>query len=255
MRATIRRQQEEILALRRQLEQAASSRATFLSASAHELKTPLSVIQSYLETLLYDLSQGMSAEQLSFLRITFEAVLRLRRLVIDLVDLAALESGALHLDIARVEVRQVLSAVHADMLPIARRTGVQLEVAPGDALPPVRGDRERVEQVLRNLVDNAVKYTPAGGQVLVHGHPEPDTVALVVEDTGAGIPNEQLATIFDEFVRLRPAPARDVRGSGLGLPICRRVVRALGGRITVESTEGQGSVFIVHLPRWPEEGA
>jgi len=248
----VTRQAEEIAFLRRALEQATVARSSFLSASAHELKTPVAVIQSYLETLLSDLADGLSPEQLSFLRITHEAVLRLRRLVIDLVDLAALESGSIHLEIGPVDVGRVMAAVLADMLPIARRAGVQLEIGPASALPRVRGDRERVEQVLRNLVDNAIKYTPTGGQVLVHGEARDDAVSLTVEDTGAGIPSDQLDSVFDEFVRLHGSSTFGTRGSGLGLPICRRIVNALGGHISVESREGRGSVFMVHLPVWHE---
>lgn len=247
----VARQAEEIERLRRELEQATAARSSFLLASAHELKTPVAVIQSYLETLLSDLGDGLSPEQLSFLRITYEGVLRLRRLVVDLVDLAALESGSIHLEIGAVDLGRVMAEVQADMLPIARRAGVQLEIiGTASPLPPVRGDRERVVQVLRNLVDNAIKYTPTGGQVLVHGESCGDSVSLTVEDTGAGIPRGKLESVFDEFVRLRPTSARETRGSGLGLPICRRIVNALGGAISVESREGQGSVFMVHLPVW-----
>ena len=114
-------------------------------------------------------------------------------------------------------------------------------MGPASRLPPIRGDRERVEQVLRNLVDNAIKYTPTGGQVLVHGQAERTGSSLTVEDTGAGIPADQLATIFDEFVRLRRAPARGAPGgSGLGLPICRRIVRALGGQHRGREQRGSG---------------
>ena len=248
----VARQADQIAKLRLELEQATAARSSFLSASAHELKTPVAVIQSYLETILTDLADGLTPEQLSFLRITYEGVLRLRRLVIDLVDLAALESGSIHLEIGAVDVGRVMAVIQADMLPIARRARVQLEIGPANPLPPVRGDRERVVQVLRNLVDNAIKYTPAGGQVLVHGASHGDTVSLTVEDTGTGIPKEKLESVFDEFVRLRPASAMETRGSGLGLPICRRIVHALGGTISVESREGQGSVFMVHLPVWAE---
>lgn len=251
LEAVVARHEEEIERLRQELERATAARSSFLLASAHELKTPVAVIQSYLETLLTDLDDGLSPEQLSFLRITYEGVLRLRRLVVDLVDLAALESGSIHLEIGAVDLGRVMAEVQAEMLPIARRAGVQLEIiGTATPLPPVRGDRERVVQVLRNLVDNAIKYTPAGGQVLVHGETREEGISLTVEDTGAGIPKDKLDSVFDEFVRLRPTSARETRGSGLGLPICRRIVGALGGTISVESREGQGSVFMVYLPVW-----
>jgi two-component system phosphate regulon sensor histidine kinase PhoR len=107
--------------------------------------------------------------------------------------------------------------------------------------------------VLRNLVDNAIKYTPVGGRVEMGGQAEQDSVLLRVKDTGIGIPEDQLPSIFDEFVQAHRNSANRRHGSGLGLTICRRIVRALGGRISVESTEGRGTAFAVHLPQWPQE--
>jgi len=253
MRTTLTRQMEELELLRKQLDEVSGVRTQFLSAAAHELKTPLTVVQSYLEILLSDMTQGLGQDQLSFLRIAYDSVLRLRHLVVDLVDLAALESGRLQLDICRIDVGQLLAATTDEMKPLADRAGLQLERGGAAPLPSIRGDRDRVQQVLRNLVDNAIKNTPAGGRIAVDVHADQDTVVLTVEDSGVGIPGDELASIFDEFVQVRRGPDDRPRGTGLGLAICRRIVRALGGRITVDSSEGRGSVFAVHLPMWPQE--
>jgi signal transduction histidine kinase len=250
MRSTLEHQIDQLARLHERVEELASRRTLFLSASAHELKTPLTILLVYLETLLDDLAEGMSEEQLQFLRICHESVLRLRRLVLDLIDLAALEAGKIRLDIGRVELEPALAAVVEEMQPLARRAGVRLEAATPAELPAVRADEGRVQQVIRNLVDNAIKNTAADGSVTIGAAGEDDSVVVTVADTGVGIPQERLASIFEEFVQLDPESESD--GSGLGLAVCRRLVSATGGRIEVTSQEGKGSAFSVHLPRWPE---
>ncbi len=251
LRAAVRRQLGEIEDLNRQLDALEVARATFLSASAHEFKTPLTVIQSYLEILLNDLSAGLSPEQLSFLRITFASVLRLRRLVVDLVDLAAMESGNIQLEIEEVDVRPLIGSAIEEIQPLAQRANIGLTRLVSGELPAVRGDGDRILQVLRNLLDNAIKYTPAGGRVWVETSVDGDSVVVSICDTGIGIAGDQLSAIFDEFYRAEHTGLGRRHGAGLGLTISRRIMRALGGRITVESTAGQGSCFSIHIPRWP----
>jgi len=251
MRATLERQLEELEGLRRQLRHQEAAKSRFLAAAAHELKSPLTVIQSYLEIFLSDMSQGLSPEQLSFLEVTYDSVGRLQRLVGDLVDLAALESGKIHLDITRVEPIPLMRAIEREMRPVAERAGLQLLAALPDRLPAVRGDADRIQQVLRSLLDNALKYTPEGGSVTLRAGSRDDTVVLELEDTGVGIPEDQVDTIFDEFVRI-PHAGGGERGAGLGLTISRRIARALGGQVRAASTPGKGSTFSLHLPRWPE---
>jgi two-component system sensor histidine kinase ResE len=253
LRATVRRQLAELDSIQHRLDTLESARATFLSASAHEFKTPLTVIQSYLEILVHDLSAGLSPEQLSFLRIAFESVLRLKRLVVDLTDLAALESGRMQMEIAAVDMGPRVETVLAEMRPLAARADIGLTVTIPDDLPPARGDGDRLEQVLRNLLDNAIKYTPAGGRVWVDGSAEGDSVVVAVHDTGIGIPDDALSAIFDEFYRAEHRGLGRRHGAGLGLTICRRIMAALGGRIVVTSSAGTGSVFSVWIPRWPDD--
>lgn len=253
LRATVRRQLDELDAIRARIDTLESARATFLSASAHEFKTPLTVIQSYLEILLHDLSEGLSPEQLSFLRIAFDSAMRLKRLVVDLTDLAALESGKVQMEIVAVDLRPRVESVLAEMRPLAAGASIALTASIPDDLPAARGDGHRLEQVLRNLLDNAIKYTPSGGRVWVEASEAGDSVVLAVHDTGIGIPEESVPAIFDEFYRAEHRSLGRRHGAGLGLTICRRIMSALGGRISVATSPGSGSVFSMWIPRWPRD--
>jgi signal transduction histidine kinase len=253
MEATLLRQIEEMEGLRRQVDELAARRTLFLSASAHELKTPITVLQVYIETMMGELSEGMNDEQLEFLKICHESVLRLRRLVLDLVDLAALESGDIELDVDRVVLQPLLASVVSEMQPLAMHAGVRLVMdCPGN-LPAARVDAARFQQVVCNLLDNAIKNTPADGIVTATCSREEDRLVLRIADTGIGIPQEQLDEIFQEFGPTAATDDRRDRGAGLGLAVSRRLIAAIGGKITAESNEGEGSVFTVYLPEWPDD--
>jgi signal transduction histidine kinase len=256
MKEALSRQAKELEELQTQLDERVSSQSRFLSASAHELKTPLSVIQSYLETVLSDLSAGLDEEQLTFLNIAHESTLRLRRLVVDIIDLAALDSGELSMQIEKIDVRPLITRVCDEMREIARKATITLETDGVSSLPPIRADSERLLQVFNNLLDNSIKFTPEGGCILVSGSCDDDSVKLSVTDTGTGIPTEELGSVFEEFVQGRRRPqGQKTEGTGLGLAICRRIVRALGGKISAENQHGRGTAFVVTLPRWPDHDA
>jgi two-component system sensor histidine kinase BaeS len=245
--AVVTRQAGEITELTRQVAELTERRTTFLAAWAHELKTPLTVLQVYLETLRDDLGEGLSDEQMAFVGICHESVLRLRRLVLDLMDVAALDSGKVPIEAARVELPPLLEALAGEARQLADRAGVAvgLELA---SSPAVRADAARLRQVVRNLIDNAVAATPPGGTVTVRAATRGESVELTVTDTGIGIPADRREAIFEEFVSFPTGSAG--RGSGLGLSICRRLVAAMGGQIAVDSEEGAGSTFAVRLPAW-----
>jgi signal transduction histidine kinase len=245
LRRTIESQAVLIADLKRQVEELTTRRTLFLSSSAHELKTPLTVLQVYLETLRDELATGMSDEQRSFVDICLESVLRLRRLVLDLVDLASLESGRVPLDIEEVEVADTIRGVVVELSPLAEKAGVRLALDLVDPLSAT-GDETRIQQIVRNLLDNAIKNTPAGGTITVRTTQDDGTVWISVADTGIGIPADRLEAIFEEFVRVHPND--DKSGSGLGLAICGRLVAAMGGTICVTSEEGAGSTFTFTLP-------
>ena len=167
----------------------------------------------------------------------------------DLFLLSTTESGGLPLALRTVDVAEVLEEVRSSFQSPARREGritVVVDLEPG--LPPARGDRERIVQVLGNLVRNALRHTPEGGIVSLQAHRAGDFILVAVQDTGAGIPEPQLSRIFDRFYRGDDARDRASGGAGLGLAIVRELVEAMGGTVSAESTMGEGSRFTFTLP-------
>lgn len=233
------------------LEQYAVLSERFVSDAAHELKTPLAILRSYLETLASDLSDGMSQQQAEFVRACLEGAGRLQRLVDELLDLAALDSGGTALDLGPVFAAPVVKSVVAAIDTLTRANDMRIRVSLTN-LPAVRADAERLERVMRNLLENAVKYGRRGGLATVSGEVRGDRVVLVVTDDGPGIEPAMLPSIFDEFVRGGEPTRRP--GAGLGLAIVRRLVQAMAGRVWAESESGGGSSFFVELPIWTETG-
>jgi signal transduction histidine kinase len=229
------------------LEHYAQLGTRFVSDAAHELKTPLAILRSYLESLASDLSDGLTPQQLEFVMAASEGAGRLHVLVEELLDLAALESGGAPLNLGPVRASEVLEAVTAELKALARLRGVALR-GRSSCPRPIRADRERLGRVLRNLVENGIKYTSRGGRVLVSAEARGDKAMFVVEDDGVGIGPEALPLIFGEFTRGSTASGEP--GAGLGLAIVRRLVLAMGGGVWAESTPGEGARFFVELPLW-----
>ena len=227
-------------------------KSRFLASAAHELKTPLTIAQSYLEILTTDLAQGLSDEQLSFIQTAYSNVQRLRKLVTDLVDLAAIEGGEISLTIERTEVVPVIESIVEELSPLAGQSGITIQHESVEGLPAARADGIRLRQVLYNLLDNALKYMPGPGAVTVASFKEGDSVVIEVRDRGIGVPEQLLKRIFDPFFRApRPVEER-TEGSGLGLAVSRRIVSALGGSISAQNRPQGGCTFRVAVPRWPE---
>jgi signal transduction histidine kinase len=247
IRRTLAEKLRELEAANTRLAESVRARARFVSDAAHELKTPLSILRSYLETLTDDLADGLSAQQQEFISAAAHGTRRLQRLIEELLDLAALESGHLTLSLGAVSTRDAVGSVLAELRPLATEAGVRLCEQPAPDLS-VRADRERLRQVLRNLVENGLKYTTSGGEVTVLVERRGDRSIFCVRDTGVGIPADSLARIFEEFVRI--AGNQLGEGSGLGLAIVRRLVLAMGGRVWAESVPAEGSSFFVELPLW-----
>jgi len=238
----------ELAEANRRLEEHASLRSRFVSDAAHELKTPLAILRSYLETLETDLSTGLNPEQREFLLAATVGAQRLQTLVEALLDLAAMEAGHAAFRLEAVSARSLLHTVARELLPSARQMDVTLEVTSSDDDLTLRADFERLLQVVRNLVDNGIKYGRRGGKVTLSCREVEERGLIVVEDTGVGVPADVLPNIFEEFVR--GAGQEKVHGAGLGLAIVRRLVQAMGGRVWAESKEHQGSRFSVELPIW-----
>jgi heavy metal sensor kinase len=220
----------------------------FVADASHELRTPLAVMRAELEVALRDHDRAADASEV--LDSAAEEVARMSKIVDDLLTLAHRDENRLELLLEPVDLGKVATGVAVQLRPLAEAAGVQLSVeAPAGAV--VLADRARLTQVVTNLVDNAVKFTGAGGSVRVRVWEADEGAGLAVADTGPGIAPEHLRRVFDRFYRLDAARSRARGGSGLGLAICRELVEAHGGRIWAESVEGAGSTFSLALPIQP----
>lgn len=227
------------------LEAADRARRQMLADLAHELRHPVSVIQAQLE-LFQDGVRPATPENLAALQ---DEVIRLGRLIGDLQDLSLAEAGALALDRRLLTAGDVVGPVAASLAPVAEGRGIQLTCQVDPGTPPILGDAQRLRQVLVNLVTNALRHTPAGGQVIIRAEPASGGgLALHVEDTGMGIDPADLPHIFDRFYRADRSRSRQTGGTGLGLAICKTLIELHGGRIAAVSQPGQGSRFTVWLP-------
>jgi two-component system phosphate regulon sensor histidine kinase PhoR len=232
----------------RQLERV---RTEFVANVSHELRTPLTAIQGYLETLLSGaLEEPENARR--FLEIVLRHSERLGRLLNDLTDLSNIELGKVTLQREPVRLDDVVASVAEMIAPRATRSRVTVAADTPADLPTVMADRDRLVQILINLVDNAVKYTPEGGAVRVAAGPGPDgMIEVAVTDTGIGIPAVDLPRITERFYRVDKARSRELGGTGLGLAIVKHLVLAHGGDLRIESREGQGTTVRFTLPIEP----
>ena len=228
------------------LEQLDKSRSQFVSNASHELKTPLSTMKILIETLLYQdpIDPGMTRE---FLGDVNKEIDRLNRIVSDLLTLVNIDSGAMQLKLDEVDITALMQEQVKRLAPLARENGIELEGTGRDALT-VTGDSVKLQQVIYNVIDNAIKYTPRGGEVHCAASRSGRMAVIRIADTGEGIPAEDLPHIFDRFYRVDKARSRETGGTGLGLSIVKQIVLLHGGSITPESTLGKGTTFTIQLP-------
>jgi two-component system OmpR family sensor kinase/two-component system sensor histidine kinase BaeS len=226
------------------LQQAEELRRNMVADVAHELRTPLSVLQGNLSGLL----DGVFPLEMAEVARLYDETRLLNRLVDDLRELAQAEAGQLRLDLRPLNVSDVIGSTVDAFSAAAAEQQVELSGDAASDLPLVQADAERVAQVLRNLLSNALRHTPPGGLISVAASSQPGGVEVSVSDTGEGIAAEDLPHVFDRFWRSDKSRARETGGSGLGLAIARRLIEAQGGRIGVESKIGQGSRFWFRLP-------
>ena len=211
---------------------------------AHELRTPLSVIQGTLEGML-DRVIEPTPERIASLH---SQTLLLQRLIKDLRDLSLAQAGHLQLHRQTVDVAGIVRETLEALAPFADERGVALRVHFPDGLPPAEADPDRLRQIVQNLVENALRHTPHGGEVRLELRADGEGVRLVVADTGVGIAADDLPHIFEHFYRADRSRARSSGGTGLGLAIVKSLAEAHGGRVTVTSASGAGSTFTVLLP-------
>jgi two-component system OmpR family sensor kinase/two-component system sensor histidine kinase BaeS len=233
-----------------ELERTDQQRRNLTADIAHELRTPLHIIQGNLEGVL----DGIYLPTADHIEATLEETRLLARLVDDLRLLSLAESGELPLNREPVDVADLLADIVTSFSGQAEANGVTLTVASRNtstvAGQRVLGDPVRLDQVLSNLVTNALRHTPAGGRITLDGHGDAQAVHITVRDTGSGIAPADLPFVFDRFWKGdRARTHQSGSGSGLGLAIARQLIEAQGGAITVESTEGSGTTFTIRLPR------
>jgi heavy metal sensor kinase len=221
----------------------------FSADASHEIRTPLAIIRGELENALN--TPALTASLRDTLSSSLEEVERLARIVEQLLEMTRLEAGETLVDLTRVDVAELVRSTVDQMRLLAVEKQVELRFEGAQALP-VKCDPLRLKQIVVNLVDNAIKYTPSGGSVLVSSFPINEKAVLEVTDTGVGIPAQALPRVFDRFYRVDGGRSRQTGGTGLGLAIVKSISTAFGGVVTVNSTEGSGAVFRVELPLEPQ---
>ncbi len=229
----------------KKLKEVDKMKSDFFSLMSHELRTPLTSIKEGTNLLREGLAGEITGRQQKLLMIIAEESNRLLELVNSLLDLAKMEAGMLMYNFVTAELTPLIERVTVELSPLAESKNLTCEKRL-EALPAITMDRERILQVLRNLVGNALKFTPDGGHVTISARSTHEGVEVSVSDTGSGIPKEHLDSIFDKYRQV--GQTGKLKGTGLGLAIARHIINKHGGRIWIESTVGKGSTFFFVLP-------
>lgn len=244
-----RRFEDEILQAKKVAEKASQAKARFLSTMSHEIRTPLQAISGFVDIMAEGIHGPVSESQLEDLRHINTAIEYLLGLINEILNLARLEAGKIELRLTSVRATDALEVAESLVKHRMREAGLHylFEECPGDLM--VRADADRLQQILLNLLGNAIKFTPHGGSIAVGCEVRENRVSIHVRDTGRGIPADQLDRIFEPFVQVNRQPLELSRqGAGLGLAISRELAHAMGGAITVSSVVGEGSTFTLTLP-------
>ena len=234
---------------RKQAEDASRAKGEFLAVMSHELRTPLNAIGGYAELMEMGLRGPITEEQRIDLARIQQSQKHLLGLINQVLNYTRVETGSVRYDLTDVRVAEALAAAEALIVPQVRARGLAYSFGTCDPGLAVRADREKLQQVLLNLLTNAIKFTNAGGEITVSCANRGPRVSVSVTDTGVGIPPDKLAAIFEPFVQVDSRLTRAQVGVGLGLAISRDLARGMGGELTAESVEGVGSTFTLTLPR------
>ena len=230
------------------------SRREFVANVSHELRTPLTNVRGYAETLMSadDIDRDI---QMRFLGVISSEADRMTRIVKDLLTLTRLDYNRMEMHMQRMDLRELGQKAAAAMEGQAKSQGLTLTCDLPEEMPAVTGDPERIQQVIINIITNAIKYNKPQGSIAITGGVEADQVFLRVEDTGIGVPKADLERLFERFYRVDKARSRESGGTGLGLAIAKQIVETHGGRIGFDSEYGKGSIVTLYLPRTKEDEA
>jgi len=240
-----------LLEANRRLQELDKLKSDFVSTVSHELRTPMTSIKGYVDNILDGLTGALTERQSYYLNRVKSNVERLTRMINELLDLSRIEAGKVDLNLGNVRMHEFVSEVVEGFQVMAQQKGLTLRMHQPDELPVIRCDHDKLHQVLTNLVQNAIKFTPAGGEVRVESQVRADGFLTIgVIDTGCGIPPHELDKVFEKFYRGEFGSPDDPRW-GLGLAIAKSLVKLHGGQIWVESTPGQGSRFYFTVPIAP----
>jgi PAS domain S-box-containing protein len=238
--------------LRRQhiaLEQASALKSQFLANMSHEFRTPLNAILGYTHMLLNNVTGQVTDPQRKSLSRIDSNARHLLALINDILDITRIEAGRMPLNATTFGLGELFEEVQSELEPIIKRSNLTVATKVRGAVPSVRSDRQKVKQIVLNLLSNALKFTPAGSVTMTASYDARlRQVAIAVKDTGVGIPEEDQVKVFEDFRQLDSSPARGYGGTGLGLSICRRLAQILGGTIELDSAPGAGSTFTLRLP-------
>jgi signal transduction histidine kinase len=251
----------DLEAARKRAESADLLKSSFLATMSHELRTPLNSIIGFTGIVLQRLAGPLTDEQTKQLGMVQTSARHLLDLINDILDISKIEAGQVEVRRAPFDVREMIEGVAGTVRPLVDKKALTLEMVFPPALGTMNSDRRRVSQILLNLLNNALKFTDRGGVTLTAdivtegaGSGQP-AVRIKVQDTGIGIKDQDLTTLFLPFRQIDQGLQRQHEGTGLGLAICRRLAEVLGGTVTAESEWGKGSTFTVTLPLAPPESS
>jgi signal transduction histidine kinase len=237
--------------LRRQaleLEQASAAKSQFLANVSHELRTPLNAILGYAAITLQGVSGKLTAPQRRNLSRIDANARHLLTLINEILDITRIEAGRMPIQIAAFNLPELLLEVTTELEPIIAKSGLKIDATVLPDLPALRSDRQKVKQIVVNLLSNALKFTPKGGVAIRAQLSDRRHISIAVIDTGIGIPRKDHRRIFEDFLQVDSTPRRAYGGTGLGLSICRRLASMLRGTLKLESKPGRGSTFTLVLP-------
>jgi len=237
----------------KELEELNRMKSEFVSTVSHEFRTPLTTMKEFISLILDEIPGKINKEQSEFLSIVNGNINRLARLINNMLDLSRIEAGMMELIRREMNINIVLDEVIKTLQQQAKEKDILIRDLLPANLPTVYGDLDKISQVLTNLIDNAIKFTPQSGNITIEGKKVNNQIQISVIDTGIGIAKADCSRVFDKFQRLEQSTTQQTPGSGLGLSICKAIIEMHGGKIWVESEVGKGSNFSFYLPFYEED--